>query len=316
MEAYTDVVKSGNPRSGWWSNSEAGSLLREHIATTNPHQLELFTERAPRKPWCGVRKRNDHILPLDLALGFAYIQPNPPFQTAFLVFDIDRDRQAPLDRIHMNPTANAAFAWQDADLPEPTWTAVNRNNGNAHIAYALESPVLSSHQTQAALKFAACIERDYRTRLDADNGFTGGLTKNPFNPLHHVIWGRSAPYCLDELREYLPAKFGPTVRLKQEAGMGRNQTLFAAVSKFANRRFRTWTGTREAFDEFVRSHAEELNSQFGDPLSNNEVKHLARGCARWPWKNINPAEFSGLQASRARLKGDRFHAELLESLGL
>ena len=92
-------------------------------------QLDLFCSGLPRRPYA-VDQLGHRLLITSAprAMRQRYIQVNPPWMRVFLVFDVDRQE--------------AALAWEDADLPPPLWTAVNRENGHAHSGWALDAPVL------------------------------------------------------------------------------------------------------------------------------------------------------------------------------
>ncbi|WP_172766123.1 replication initiation protein, partial [Neisseria gonorrhoeae] len=61
------------------------------------------------------------------AIKRRYIQVNPPHLRVFMLIDLDYE--------------GAGLAWEDNNLPMPAWAAINRENGGAHLAYALSAPV-------------------------------------------------------------------------------------------------------------------------------------------------------------------------------
>ena len=78
------------------------------------NQPDLFAPaRWPRRPYCtddfeqGVRIRS-----LKQALNRCYIQANPPHLRVWSIYDIDRPA--------------GGLAWEDANLPPPSWTTVNK----------------------------------------------------------------------------------------------------------------------------------------------------------------------------------------------
>ncbi len=65
---------------------------------------------------------------------------------------------------------DADWAADRADLPEPSWTAVNPFNGHAHLAYVLQIPVARSDASRTApLRYLAQhmlrVSRDLKTPL-------------------------------------------------------------------------------------------------------------------------------------------------------
>ncbi|MCG9115921.1 replication initiation protein [Laribacter hongkongensis] len=129
----------------------------------------LVEAHAPRRPYCADEKHFARIRPKVTALGERYIQLNPPAHQAWLILDIDRP--------------GAALAWDDADLPPPTYVAINPENGHAHIGYALSSPVCTTDAARIApMRYLAAIERAYTEKARADFAFAGSLAKNPLHP--------------------------------------------------------------------------------------------------------------------------------------
>ena len=199
-------------------------------------QRDLFEDigRWPRRPYCsddlesGLRIRS-----LAQALTKPYIQANPPHLRVWALFDIDR----PL----------AALAWEDADLPPPTWTAINRQNGHAHSAWGLEVPVLVDGlgARDAPLRYLCAVESLMAERLQADPGFGGLITKNPAHPLWWTLRGPRLAYSLGELAEWLPGleKHRPKRRAPDQIGLGRNVALFDRVRQWAYRAIRPYWGT-------------------------------------------------------------------------
>ena len=126
----------------------------------------FLPQRGPRRPYCtddfeqGVRIRS-----LKQALNRCYIQANPPHLRVWSIYDIDRPA--------------GGLAWEDANLPPPSWTTVNKTNGHAHLVYGLRVPVLTSSMEarQAPLRYLNAVEAAFRAKLDSDDGYSGLITK-------------------------------------------------------------------------------------------------------------------------------------------
>ena len=263
-------------------------------------QRDLFEDigRWPRRPYCsddlesGLRIRS-----LAQALTKPYIQANPPHLRVWALFDIDR----PL----------AALAWEDADLPPPTWTAINRQNGHAHSAWGLEVPVLVDGlgARDAPLRYLCAVESLMAERLQADPGFGGLITKNPAHPLWWRLRGPRLAYSLGELAEWLPGleKHRPKRRAPEQIGLGRNVALFDRVRHWAYRAIRPYWGTGlqgwNAWLSLCNSRALTYNADFLTPLDGREVWHLARSVAKWTWRNTTAEGFSAWQAAQGRKAG-------------
>lgn len=268
------------------------------------YQPDLFLqERIPRKPYCtddlltGIRPRS-----YKTAITRRYIQVNPPHLRVFMLHDLDYD--------------GAAYAWEDKNLPMPAWAAMNRENGHAHIAYALSAPVLTADfgGRQAALRYLAAIEAAYRAKLGGDDGFASLITKNPMHPHWELL--RGVPdairgYDLPYLAEFVDlAKFKPYVgRTNLEAvGLGRNCTVFNIVSRWAYRNireFRFECGIQE-WKRAVLHQCLDVNSSFPCPMMLKEVQCIAKSIGNWVWNRFDIAasdrRFAALQAHRNSLR--------------
>ncbi len=264
-----------------------------------PTQPDLFdTGRWPRRPYCtddlaaGLRIRS-----LKQALTKAYIQVNPPHLRVWSLYDIDRP--------------GGGLAWQDANLLPPSWSAVSKDNGHAHLAYGMSAPVLtaSMEARQAPLRYLNAVESAFRARLQADVGFSGLITKNPAHPLWWTLRGPRLAYELGELAEWVDLerfKARPGVRVA-EVGLGRNVTVFDFVRLWSYknvRRFKHQQGGFVLWQKAVLDRCGARNGDFMHPLDARELYHIARSVAKWTWQRFDieasDRRFSELQAHRAR----------------
>lgn len=253
-------------------------------------QLDLFA-RLPRRPYCATAKDAPRrIRPQALALGYPYIQPNPPQVVCWLVFDIDRPQ--------------AAVAWEDADLPAPSFTVARRDRSDsAHLWYGLRIPVKKADQDTRSMRFAAAIESGMQHQLNADLAYSGMLAKTPEHPVWRTLRGPGV-YDLEDLAQHLRQL--PKLPTRTEAiktGIGRNVELFDTTRQWAYRavkRFDSYDGWHAA----VRERAQILNaSLFSNPLPGPEVNHTAKSIAGWVWKNHTTGGFSRIQSARAKRGG-------------
>ncbi len=106
---------------------ESGGM---HEVITEQLELDLFdSDRWPRKPYCSdYLSSGVYIRSLQSAIKKPYIQANPPHLRVWSIYDIDRP--------------GGAIAWEDANLPPPSWAAANRENAHAHLVWGLSAPVL------------------------------------------------------------------------------------------------------------------------------------------------------------------------------
>lgn len=269
------------------------------------YQQDLFSSMPfPARPLCSDDLSNGlWRAKLDDALKLPYIQANPQRLIWVLLFDVDR----PL----------ATLSWEDSNLPPPTWTTMNPDNGHAHLAYALSAPVAKSDAARLKpLRLLARVQHAMTTILEADRGYIGLITKTP----NHGRWitnvWRSTPYELDELRDWLPddLPLPKTIKKTELLGYGRNVSLFDSLRKWSYRHFRDYKNYRKWISACL-DHANHINT-FTTPLPLNEIKSIAKSVANWTWRNFDVAEsdarFSKLQAHRGRL-GGRISAERTNS---
>ena len=103
----------------------------------------------PERPWCSNHShgRYPRVLPKADARRCRYIQPQPPWVRVWLNFDYDRD--------------DAWCAADEVELPAPTLTVINPENGHGHLVYGLAVPVLPRAREQ---RQAEALPRSDRTR--------------------------------------------------------------------------------------------------------------------------------------------------------
>lgn len=259
-------------------------------------QVALF-DRLPRRPYCAEAKDAPRLIrTAGSAIRRPYIQPNTPAVRLNLVFDVDRP--------------GAGLAWEDADLPPPTFTVARRDRGDsAHLWYGLRVPVRMSDPEDAshAMRYAAAVELGMTRQMGADLAYTAALAKTP----DHGAWRtfRSPNlYDLGDLAEYvrdLPKL--PTRREAIRTGIGRNVELFDCTRFWAYRHARDFTrGPFEAWHSAVIERAMLLNADlFASPLDFMEVRHTAKSVAKWVWtqQRRREAAFRLQQTNRGRRSG-------------
>lgn len=255
-------------------------------------QFELrfkFVEHIPKRPYCSNAKGAHYIRPREIALGHRYIQLNNPATTCWLTFDVDRP--------------GGYYASGDANLPPETFAAVNPENGHAHLAYRLETPVaVHNAARQGPLNYLAAVERGFTNRLDADKHFVGLILKNPVHPDWFVEWRRDEGYTLSELNDWLfddDKRLDPTPR--EQYGFGRNCTTFDELRVFSYREVLRFKRNRDGFDTYherLQNVALGINRQFVNPLPFAEIRAITKSVAKWTWKRFSPEAFSAIQRAR------------------
>jgi hypothetical protein len=224
-----------------------------------------------------------------MALQHSHIQVNGPMETAWLIFDVD--------------CAGAAYAWEWAMLPPPTFIVVNPDNAHAHLFYGLKTPVCRSRLGRdAPIRYLAAVQAAYTKALNADNGYVGLIAKNPFHPQWNVICHHHL-YDLAELAEYV--ELPDFIPKRETFGVGRNVTLFDELKAWSYRHVlenKKNGATIERWIATLRSRGESMN-QFPIPLPNNEVHGIAKSIGRWTWCHFSEEKFSAIQSRRGTLGG-------------
>ena len=229
----------------------------------------------PHRPYCtdelgyGVRIRDK-----DTALQKRYVQANPPATIGYLVFDVDRQ--------------GAAFAWEQRNLPPPSWAAVNPENGHAHLAYAVQTPVVRTDAARLQpLRFMAAVQDAMTVTLDADPGYAMFLTKNPLSPAWRVLAHEGAVYDLHQLADYVDLGLAKKKTRVLVSGLGRNCDLFDNLRR---RAYREVMAFREGGDyatwwRYILDTARKLND-YTQPLPASEVQATAKSVAKWVWRHF------------------------------
>lgn len=229
------------------------------------------------------------------ALSKSHLQYNSRSLLGALVFDVDQDDAA---------RSVLSLAWDDETIPEPSWITTNPHTEHAHVGYLLAEPVTTTPRArETPVRYAADLERTLLNRMGADRGYSGLLTRNPLHRGHVTTWGRSEPYTLGEMQGSLGKLDPRPPRIVQEAGLGRNCSLFDAVREWSYGQFRHHS-TPESFDRAVTARALSLNAvSFEAPLSVTEARSVARSVASWTWRTFTENEkrstYSEIQRKRS-----------------
>jgi hypothetical protein len=237
---------------------------------------------------------------------------NGPASFAWMLHDIDK--------------SGAWSAHEEADLPMPTFVAINPENGHAHSGYLLTTPVARHNAARIKpLRYFADIERGIGRRLGADRRYTGLIAKNPWHPAWRTDWRRPVPYDLDELNDSLTASDKrPDPTIQETLGAGRNCTVFDDLRHVAYREVVAFkrSGTFDGWRQRLENVALGINLQFACPLGFAEVRGIAKSVAKWTWRHFDVPTFVAIQAKRGakravKLNADRWTGHLTpEATGL
>lgn len=261
------------------------------------HALALFNERLPHKPYYsddlhfGVR-----IAGKERAILAKYIQFNQPHAMFWLGFDVDR--------------VGAAIDWSDRNVPAPTLTITNPENGHAHLLYALETSIRTAPDGKMKpLRYAAAVENALRKKLGADTGYSGLICKNPNHSHWKIAVWQTELYTLDWLADSLDLNAANDKEIIADYGLGRNCTLFDKTRKWAYRAIRQGWPEYDQWLQACYERASAYNLQLAAPLDENEISGIAKSIAKWTYRNFTESSFeeyvknthtSKIQSSRGK----------------
>ncbi len=240
--------------------------------------LDRFRDCLANKPYCGPDKSAHMIRSQWHAVREAYIQANPPTHTCWITLDLD----------HCN-----AWIWKDRGLPAPNLIVRNKVTGRSHLSYAIKPVCITEQGRVHPVRYLDAVRRALALALDADDQYTGRITKNPLSPVWHTTELHPDEYDLGELADSLELTTKPYFQVVDEDPRGRNCSLFLNLRYWAYGevlRFKA-SSTADAWDRAVLDRAIDLNA-FPDPLPYNELKASAKSVARWTWKHYRG---SGIQ---------------------
>lgn len=271
-------------------------LLQQVQDFENCEQIQALFSDLPKKPYCTDFKGFCHIRTKKQAIKHAYIQPNHPAVVRWLVFDLDCEQ--------------ALFAFHDKNVPRPQLIIKNPKNGHAHYCYKLSEKVgLWSNSSQRAINYLNAVYNALRRKLGADMGYSGNLIKNPAHSNWQTyITGAKKSYTLGELAEYLDLT-EPTTKPKSanDEHFGRNCSVFHTTRRqaYAIAHKHDYNTLFTA----VLAIANEQNAKFDNPMTPNEVRHIAKSITKYckspRFTAISADWFSRLQAHRGRQGGKK-----------
>ena len=110
-------------------------------------------------------------------------------------------------------------------------------------------------------------------------------------------WLRSAPYTLEELREWLPAEIPKPA---YTTGVGRNEDLFRHCVKLAHQPKWARIIAAQGYVGLWLEHVRVLNIQsFAEnPLPDVECRSIGKSCARYSMRQFHEGIFSEIQTAR------------------
>ena len=186
--------------------------------------------------------------------------------------------------------ANALYriveAVEHGEILTPNWSVTRKAGGGTHVIWNLERPVHRGEQARIApLKALARVSEFYADAIQADSGYTGGLSHNPMSSAHGpgfvTNWFHREPYSLPQLGEVIPMGWRrPQV---SRTGVGRNCDLFQSLIR--------WAGRPENTVNNCLAAAHVINQSFDIPLPHAEVAATAKSVHRYRARWIAKSEY-------------------------
>lgn len=261
--------------------------------------LDNFINNLPKKPYCSNDLGQGLLIrPKEIAVNFKYLQANSPYYQHYLIFDLDYE------------AAMAEIIYSKVGIPLPNLLVENPENGKAHLLFQLETPIYKTDASRPKpIIYANAIIKCLEELFDADVGYSGLITKNPFSSEWRVSTLRSRPYSLNELALNLDLSWkevNQPIAKDEATGLGRNCYIFHTARHWAYVEIRKFRGsTYNAWFECVLKHCQNLNCGLADPMSHNEVKGIAKSISRYCWKKDSYCyqEFIDRQTRKGKLGG-------------
>jgi hypothetical protein len=271
------------------------SIMQSHQTPSSQSSIIHFLANLPPKPYCSDDLRRLNIRPAKTAQKYAYIQPNDPYNTRWVVFDMDLG-------------AESFHQFEDKMTATPNLIVQNPENLNCHYLYLLKNPVwVNNTGKQAPQAYLNAIKTAMTAQLSADSRYSGLICKNPLNPQWRTTELHSHLHSLDDLGKYVDLSL-PSIerdRAKAEKGLidvvinGRNDHLFTILRLFAYERIASYKGLEGSMDSVrlftmwqnaIEKEAMRINTAFPSVLGIGEIKSTAKSVSRWVWKHYQEGE--------------------------
>ena len=247
--------------------------------------MNLLTKRVEKhlakKPYCSNDKTASLIRSAATALLYPTIQLNPPHLCAWLIFDIDAVFKGFISDYKFSGT----YAWEDANLPIPSYVAINPSNGHYHLAYAISAVFTTENARVHPLEYLAAIERTYTRLLNADANYVGLMTHNPLHEKWQTIVFHYHEYSLSELQNgmKLDPKEKKAVNL---SGYSRHIDLFDTLRFAAYARVVDSNVDYDTLYSELLEIADKTNGEhFNAPLPSSSLRAVSKSVAKYCIRN-------------------------------
>ncbi len=240
--------------------------------------LARVLQEAAYYPRCSSDKTATLVRPAAYAIRYPYMQVNRPDMISWLVFDLDHD----------NP-----LIWEQAGLPAPNMSVINRQNGHAHLFYAI-TPVCTSEKARAKpIQYLKAVYKAMALRLNADPAYAGPVAKTPGHPWWKTCELHNQVYSLNELADYVELEKSSPWRRPPDldsVNHSRHCLLFEELRHYAYsivnrcREQRRYQSFVRQLEDFAASRNNYRQRGFACNLTLAQVKATVRSVSRWTWE--------------------------------
>lgn len=245
-------------------------------AWTRSTSGQRLLSEAPFLPRCSDNKTAAIVRPVAYAIRYPYMQVNRSGMVSWLIFDLD------------HPNANI---WDDKGLPAPNFIVRNRENGHAHLYYAIIPVCTTENARSRPIQYMKAIYRAMAIKLDADVAYSGPVAKTPFHPWWDTTEIHDREFELGELADFveLPQRSwsqGPDL---DSVAHSRHCTLFEELRFYAYsivasmRESSSYQRFRQEIEAYAHNHNNFRARGFSANLSISQVNATVKSVSRWTW---------------------------------
>lgn len=233
----------------------------------------------------GTESTASYWKPIDTALDAPWIQLHRT-NRHFLMLDFDDQ---------------GWDAWRNLPLP-PNFVCHNPKSGNHQAFFWLETPVHchESAKTSKAYRYLSILEKVIDQKYGGDEGFTRGISKNPFSPTWDVSWIHDHKFSLKELEngligertKVLYGNKNTIVKCDKTGRTLRHSSLFESVRFKAYRQVKKYKEIDNIeYSDWYRVVLGWVNDanvfEYAEPLPLSSVRNTAKSISKWVWYVYN-----------------------------
>ena len=180
--------------------------------------------------------------------------------------------------------------FSDFNLPMPTITTINKDNGKHHHLYYLHNPIPLFCASQETTDYFIDLYDGMSVLLNADINYTGLISKNYINHNKFRVYGSLEKYNLSDFKEFTQNKnkiFHKYNLLEKQTYTSRHMKLFDSVRYYGYSVAKKSKSYNDLY-LLVLKYAQQVNDGFENPIN---VKYIVKSISNFCWENRD--NFSG-----------------------